>query len=66
MLMDAYGREGGVKNPKNHAYVIYGCLQTVNFAFIIIFDSLAKIAVFRASLLFLGDSRHAFLPGSRI
>ena len=25
MLMDAYGREGGVKNPKNHAYVIYGC-----------------------------------------
>ena len=24
MLMDAYGREGGVKNPKNHAYVIYG------------------------------------------
>ena len=25
MLMDAYIREGGVKNPKNHAYVIYGC-----------------------------------------
>ena len=25
MLMDAYGREGGVKNPQNHAYVIYGC-----------------------------------------
>ena len=25
MLMDAYGREGGVKNHQNHAYVIYGC-----------------------------------------
>ena len=25
MLMDAYDREGGVKNPQNHAYVIYGC-----------------------------------------
>ena len=38
--------------------------ETVNFAFMKIFDSLVKIAVFRASLLFLGDSRHAFLPGS--
>ena len=41
-------------------------LETVNFAFMKIFDSLVKIAVFRASLLFLGDSRHAFLPGSRV
>ena len=37
-------------------------LETVNFAFMKIFDSLVKIAVFRASLLFLGDSHHAFLP----
>ena len=29
-------------------------LETVNFAFMKIFDSLVKIAVFRASLLFLG------------
>ena len=29
-----------------------------------IFDFLVKIAVFRASLLFLGDSCHAFPPGS--
>ena len=41
-------------------------LETVNFAFMKIFDLFAKIAVFRASLLFLGDSRHAFLPGSRV
>ena len=41
-------------------------LETVNFAFMKIFDFLVKIAVFRASLLFLGDSRHAFLPGSRV
>ena len=40
-------------------------LETVNFAFMKIFDSLVKIAVFRASLLFLGDSRHAFPPWSR-
>ena len=39
-------------------------LETVNFAFMKIFDSLAKIAVFRASLLFLGDSRHALWPQS--
>ena len=37
-------------------------LETVNFAFMKIFDSLAKIAVFRASLLFLRDSRHALRP----
>ena len=41
-------------------------LETVNFAFIKIFDFLVKIAFFRASLLFLGDSRHAFPPGSRV
>ena len=41
-------------------------LETVNFAFMKIFDLLVKIAVFRASLLFLGDSRHAFLPRSRV
>ena len=28
MLMAAYMREGGVKNPQNHAYVIYGCPHT--------------------------------------
>ena len=39
-------------------------LETVNFAFMKIFDSLVKIAVFRASLLFWGRLRHAFLPGS--
>ena len=37
-------------------------LETVNFAFMKIFDFLVKIAVFRASLLFLGDSRHALRP----
>ena len=39
-------------------------LETVNFAFMKIFDFLVKIAVFRASLLFLGDSRHALRPQS--
>ena len=34
-------------------------LDTVNFAFMKNFDSLVKIAVFRASLLFLGDLHHA-------
>ena len=38
-------------------------LETVNFAFIKIFDFLVKIAHFMASLLFSGDSRHAFPPG---
>ena len=41
-------------------------LKTVNFAFIKFFDFLVKIALFRASLLFSGDSRHAFPPGSRV
>ena len=36
-------------------------LETVNFAFMKIFDSLVKIAVFWASLLFWGDSRHCFM-----
>ena len=27
MLMDAYGRKGGVQNPPNYAYLIYRCLQ---------------------------------------
>ena len=40
-------------------------LETVTFAFMKIFDFLVKIAVFRASF-FLGDSPHAFLPGSRV
>ena len=39
-------------------------LETVNFAFMKIFDSLVKKAVFRASLLFLEDSRHAIRPQS--
>ena len=38
--------------------------ETVNFAFIKIFDFLVKIALFRASLLFSRDLRHAFPPGS--
>ena len=38
--------------------------ETVNFAFMEIFDLLVKIAVFRATLLFLGDSRHALRPNS--
>ena len=33
--------------------------ETVNFAFMKIFDFLVKIAVFRVFLLFLGDLRHA-------
>ena len=37
-------------------------LETVNFAFMKIFDLLVKIAVFRASLLSLGDLRHALRP----
>ena len=41
-------------------------LETVNFAFIKFFDFLVKIALFMASLLFSGDSRHAFPPGSRV
>ena len=41
-------------------------LETVNFAFMKIFDFLVKIAGFRASLFFGGDSCHAFLPGSRV
>ena len=36
--------------------------ETVNFAFMKIFDFLVKIALFRASLLFLGDLRHALRP----
>ena len=32
--------------------------ETVNFAFMKIFDSLVKTALFEAFLLFLGDSRH--------
>ena len=41
-------------------------LETVNFAFMKIFDFLVKKAVFRASLFFGGDLRHAFLPGSQV
>ena len=37
-------------------------LETVNFDFIKFFDFLVEIALFRASLLFLGDSRHALRP----
>ena len=33
--------------------------ETINFAFMKIFYFLVKIAVFRASLFFSGDSRHA-------
>ena len=33
--------------------------ETVNFAFMKIFDFLVKITIFRAFLLFLGDLRHA-------
>ena len=39
-------------------------LETINFAFMKIFDSLVKIAVFRASLLFFG--RFASCISSRI
>ena len=38
--------------------------ETINFAFMKIFGFLVKIANFRASLLFSGDSRHAFPLGS--
>ena len=41
-------------------------LETINFAFMKLFDFLVKIAVFRASLFLAGDSRHAFLPGSQV
>ena len=37
-------------------------LETVNFAFMKIFYTLVKIAVFRASLLFMGDLCHALWP----
>ena len=44
--------------------------ETVNFAFMKIFDFLVKIALFWASLLFLGDSCHKLRPkielGARI
>ena len=36
--------------------------ETVNFAFMKIFDFLVKIALFWASLLFLGDSCHKLQP----
>ena len=36
--------------------------ETVNFAFMKIFDFLVKITIFRAFLLFWGDSCHAFCP----
>ena len=36
--------------------------ETVNFAFMKIFDFLLKIALFWASLLFLGDSCHKLRP----
>ena len=36
--------------------------ETVNFAFMKIFDFLVKIALFWASLLFLGDSCHKLWP----
>ena len=37
-------------------------LETVNFAFMKIFDFLIKTALFEAFLLFLGDSRHKLRP----
>ena len=36
--------------------------ETVNFAFMKIFDFLIKTALFEAFLLFLGDSRHKLWP----
>ena len=36
--------------------------ETVNFAFMKIFDFLVKIVIFWAFLLFLGDLRHALRP----
>ena len=38
--------------------------ETVNFAFMKIFDFLVKIVIFGAFLLFLGDLRHALRPQS--
>ena len=38
--------------------------ETVNFAFMKIFDFLVKIVIFWAFLLFLGDLRHALRPQS--
>ena len=38
--------------------------ETINFAFMKIFDFLVKIAIFRVILLFLGDLRHALQPKS--
>ena len=52
-----------IKKPRSPSRQL---LETVNFAFMKIFDFLVKIALFRASLLFLGDSRHAFPPRSRV
>ena len=40
--------------------------ETVNFAFMKIFDFLVKKAVFRVSLFLGGDLCHAFLPGSQV
>ena len=48
-----------IKKPRNPSRQLS---ETVNFAFINFFDFLVKIALFRASLLFLGDSRHALWP----
>ena len=52
-----------IKKPRSPSRQL---LETVNFAFMKIFDFLVKIAVLRASLLILEDSRHAFLPRSRV
>ena len=52
-----------IKKPRSPSRQL---LETVNFAFMKIFDFLVKIALFRASLLFLGDSHHAFPPGSLV
>ena len=38
--------------------------ETVNFAFMKFFESLVKITIFGAFLLFLGDLRHALRPQS--
>ena len=48
-----------IKKPRSSSRQLS---ETVNFAFMKIFDFLVKIALFRASLLFLGDSRHALRP----
>ena len=52
-----------IKKPRSSSRQL---LETVNFAFMKIFDFLVKIALFRASLLFSGDSRHAFPPRSLV